>query len=405
MSEPYQTEPPSKEHQPLFNRTYLKYLVFIVAIAIIFLSEKAPEPLQQPQAPDGAMSKLQVLHVEDLDQQRLILSFLSAPTLTKADRLARANSYAALRDNAANLGQVHQVLWTQDRLEIELRWDEQQQIQVSSLLRQLFSQARRGASEQQQAIIKAEDYLQNKAIDEQLINRLKNAIANQYLTSPDLPSTQSTPATALLITPLDIQDKQVLALDSQLTDLNTQTKISFPDTLAWRSKQQTEQLVSTDFKILIASQLSTNSNQQNRLELLTNFVLSELLNKQLAPQKLRFRLIRQPIYQQGYQLILLSSASEISAHRLSQIKQQLVGANIDEALKDIKSNLADKYQALTEDNERLFKLYSKKHFYGLTTESSSEYNAQLDNITPEQISALINKLFSELTFIIRLQPS
>ena len=38
---------PKQKYKPIFNRTYLKYLGFVVAIAIILLSEKPAKPLDQ----------------------------------------------------------------------------------------------------------------------------------------------------------------------------------------------------------------------------------------------------------------------------------------------------------------------------------------------------------------------
>lgn len=406
MSEPLHSEPPKKEYKPLFNRSYLKYLAFIVAIAIIFLSEKPAKPLTQPKPLENSLSALHVLPADDLAQQHLLLSFLSSPTFTKAERIQRAISYDALRKSAASIEEVKQVLWTQDRLEIELRWPQQQKLALRTLLNQLFTGANQVLTEKQTALIKAEDYLQNKSADEQLINTFKAAISSNYLLKSDIPSLKTTPFTALLITSSAEPDELTVDIDTQLANFNNLAKMSFPDTLPWRSKSQTIQLLSDSHKLLIGTQLTTASNQQNRIELLANFVLRELLNQQFSSDKsMRFRLIRQPTYLQGYQLIVLSSDSEIDHYTVDKITQKLARTNIDGLLESVKGKLSDQYQALTENDSRLFKLYSKKLFYGFNTESGAQYSDQLDKITPEQISAEINKLFKELTFIIRLQPS
>jgi hypothetical protein len=406
MSEPLHSEPSRKESKPLFNRSYLKYLAFIVAIAIIILSEKPATPLSQPKSFENALSALQVLQSEDLAQQRLLLSFLSSPTFTKASRIQRAISYEALRNSAANIPEVKQVLWTQDRLEIELRWPQQQKIALNTLLSHLFTDAKQPISAKQISLIKAQDYLQSKSPDEQLINAFKAAVSSNYLLKSDIPSLKSTPLTALLITASSEQDSLVIDLDKQLANYNSLAKMNFPDTLVWRSKTQTLQLLSDNNKLLIGTQLQSASNQQNRVELLATFVLRELLKQHFSTDKtMNFRLIRQPVYLQGFQLVLLSSDNNIDNYTLDKITQKLERTNIDNLLEDIKNKLSDQYQALTENEDRLFKLYSKKLFYGFKTESSSEYNAQLKNITPEQISAQINKLFKELTFTIRLKSS
>lgn len=409
MSDHPQTSSTDKPYQPLFNRSYLKYLAFIVAIAIVFLSEKPASPIDQPQLLSEPASNLKVLQVDDLPEQRLSLSFLSAPALTKEDRITRKVQYKALRQEAASLNDVHGVLWTQDRLEVELRWSvSEANIRIRDTLNLLFSKVNQGLDESQTALIKAQDYLQNKSVDEQLINQFKNSIAPNFLTTGQLTGLSyldNTPLVALLITESDLTDKAVLDIDQQLAALNTQNLISYPDTLSWRAKEQHTVIRSPQHKLLIATELSTLSNLQSTLELVSNFVLSDLLAKTLANRGISYRLVRQPVYQHGFQLILLSSTEPISEPILQNIQQQLSDADISESLTAVKRKLRDQYEKLTEDQNRLFKLYSKKQFYGLTTQSSSEYEAQLDTISAEQVSAQINKLFKELTFTLRLQPS
>jgi hypothetical protein len=399
------SEKTRKQYKPLFNKTYLKYLGFIVAIAIIFLSEKPAIPLDQPKEMPEFKSQLKVLKVEDLEVQRLLLSFITTPALTNEAKTTRALLYEALRKSASQLQNTHAVLWTYDRLEIELRWSSTKPISIESEIQALLKNSYQFSSSKQRALITAKRYVQSKESDEAILAHFSKSIAGEFQEASSIATVLENKPTALFITDQSITEKSLLNLDQQLATLYPQAKLSFPDVVNWSFSNQQLVKRSTQHQRLIASQLALTSNQQNRIELLSNFVLNELLNRTLQKSAISFRLIRQPIYQRGYQILLISSPDNISEQTLSSLKNRILISDIDDDLTVVKKRLVDKYLALVNDRERLFKLYSKKLFYGLITESDSEYEEQLDTIKPEQISAHISKLIGDNTLIIRLQPS
>ncbi|MEH6442413.1 MAG: hypothetical protein V7784_00825 [Oceanospirillaceae bacterium] len=399
------TATPRKPYKPLFNKTYLKYLGFIVAIAIILLSAKPATPLDQPKIMAGFKSQLHVLQVEEIAVQRLLLSFITAPAFTNEAKTTRALQYQALRKSANQMQNIHSILWTYDRLEIELRWSSSKPLSIANEMQALLKNSYQFSSSKQRTLITAERYLQSKEADAAILAHFSKSIASDFQVANSIATVlQKTPA-ALFIIDQSIPEKSLLDVDQQLAVLYSETKPAFPDVVNWSYSNQRLVQRSNRHQRLIASQLALTSNQQNRIELLSNFVLSELLNRTLQKSAISFRLIRQPIYQRGYQILLLSSRNNISEQTLSSLKNRIQISDIDDDLTVVKKRLLDKYQALVNDRERLFKLYSKKLFYGLITESDSEYEEQLDTITPGQISAHISKLIGDNTLVIRLQPS
>ncbi|EPJ47453.1 MAG: hypothetical protein OFPII_13400 [Osedax symbiont Rs1] len=411
MSElpPRRQKPKFKEHKPLFNRTYLKYLAFIVAIAIVILSKKPPAPLDQPQALLNSISALQVLKVDELPQSRLLLSFLSNPALSPAAKVQRSIEYQALRQAAANSPHFQSVLWTYDRLEVELRWPasahtsntDAQQLSLTQKLAALQKQALLGITDQDRKLMIAEHYLQNNTAENALLNKLTANLSEFYPGSTGLAKAFQTSPAALLITDSESSEPFIKALDQQFAAISSKPAASFPSIHQWRAGNTSFTARSEQYKLLIASELNAVSNQTNRLELLSHFVLSEVLKTQNMP----FRLIRQPIFSHGYQVLILSSKQKISSSAIEQINRQLQQADLEDIVLKVKDRLLDAYRSLVQDRERLFKLYSKKQFYRLITESDSEYQEQLDTITLEQIKQQIDTLLSAKIYSIRLQPS
>jgi len=397
---------PLKEYRPIFNRSYLKYLGFVVAIAIIFLSEKSPQPLAQPQLIAQAMSGLQQLQIDGLEQQRLLLSFSSNPALTGSEQKQRQLSYQALRKSVADSQYVNAVLWTFDRLEIELRWPPEQDISIADTLQQLVDNSYRYDTAATEKLIAAQYYLQSNQPQQLLLNSFNQSMASHYYAQGHLRQLLTRRPTALLFTAESDQSQLGAIIDRQLSALFPLPGPEFPKPVSWQAKQRILNARTGQNSFLSAVQLEKLGNGQNQVQLLSNFVLSRYLQERPDYRGLNFRLIHQPIYDGGYQLLIISSATKIAAPLLQQISSEIAAlspAQIEDHLIQVKDQLLQQYQSLLEDPERLIKLYSKKHFYRLNTLSRSEYSAHLDTIDAEQISAQIRKLFGDNTISIRLQ--
>ena len=396
---------PKKEYKPFFNRSYLKYLGFAVAIAIIFLSEKPTSSLEQPLPLEEAISGLKVLHNDSVTDSRLLLSFSSAPALTEKAKIDRALDYQSLLQSTATADNIHSVLWTQDRLEIELRWPKNSSIDINDALSQLTRDARKYATTPARKLIAAAKYLDNKQIDNAAIQALSTRIARDYAAGKNINLLLKNTPKALLITSYEKTASQVIEIDRQFGTLFPRNSQGNHQPVSWHPSESTIEHRGTAHQLLVATQLAPISNPQSALELVTNFVLGELLNNLNAAQHNSYRLVRQPIFKRGFQAVLLASPRPYTYQDLMVLRAQMTEMAIDDAMTIIKKRLEDNYQKLVEDPERLFKFYSKKNFYGLTTQSSSEYAAQLDTITVEQIKMQIKAILGDNAIIIRLQPS
>ncbi|MCJ8338359.1 MAG: hypothetical protein MJK10_07795 [Pseudomonadales bacterium] len=397
---------PKKDYQPIFNRSYLKYLGFVVAIAIVFLSEKSPQPLQQPQSIELSKSGLQQLQVDDLEQHRLLLSFNSNPALTSNELIQRQLNYQALRKSAADTKHIHGVLWTYDRLEIELRWNPQQPIAIADTLQQLVINSYPYNSAKAEKLIAAKYYLQSKQPQQLLLNSLNQSLASHYYAEDRLQQMLNKRPAALLFTAPTEPPQLAGEIDRQLAALFPLPRPKFPEASSWQKKQLIASSRTEQSSFLAAMQLGQLSNEQNQIELLSNFVLSRYLQQHPEYTKINFRLIRQPIFQRGYQLLIVFAVKPIAPQLLQRISSDIgtiSPGQIEDHLTQVKDQLLQQYKSLLADRERRLKLYSKKQFYRLNTQSDSEYSAHLDTIDAEQISWQIRKLFGENTISIRLQ--
>lgn len=403
------SQQPYKPYNPLFNRTYLKYLGFAVAIVIVILSERPPAPLEQPVSTTSASSQLKVLKVENLEQQRLILSFATYPALTRNSKITRNLAAKALREKTRQHPNIHAVLWTYDRLEIELRWtqDKSKRVNISlqDTLYTLFSINPDFNSRSNRKLIAAQYYLENKQADAALLAALEEGLAGQYRSPTKIAQLLNAPATALLITDRKTTSEFIADLDQQLGRLLQAQLTALPESFDWQAKFTHIEQRNRQHNLLIATELEVLNNLQGKIQLLANFVLGDILNRQLPAKKIRFRLIKQQIFKRGYQSIVLSSDAVMTDSLLGIINNEVDNANFDDELTLVKERLIKQYTTLVDDRERLFKLYSKKQFYRLQTQSAAEYKAQLDSITSEQVRSLMRRFSAEPTYTIFLKPS
>jgi hypothetical protein len=396
---------PKQKYKPIFNRTYLKYLGFVVAIAIILLSEKPAKPIDQIIQLENSAINLGVLQIDEDYPDRLLLSFNSTPALSVEAKTNRKLMYQALNKSAQNIKSIHSVLWTQDRLEIEFRWPQEQPLQIKSAFAELERSSHLFNTQQTRKLIAAELYLNNQAPDNAALQRLDNRLSRALPNSENLRQVLSASPKAILFTDKDLTGIQVIAIDQQLTQLFHSPARKLTSSTPWQPFEETIKHRSNMHQLLIATELAQISNENSALELLSAIVLGDLLKTSVSELNVNYRLLRQPIFEHGYQAILLDSEHTLTNNDLFKIKKSIAKQAIDEALISAKNRLIEHYNVLSENPDRLFKLYSKKYFYGLSTQSASEYEAQLDTITTENIRSKINQLLGENAIFIRLQPS
>jgi len=396
---------PKQKYKPIFNRTYLKYLGFVVAIAIILLSEKPAKPIDQIIQLENSAIHLGVLPIDEDYPERLLLSFISTPALSLEAKTNRKLMYQSINKSAQNIDQLHSVLWTQDRLEIEFRWSSEHPLQIKSALAELERNSRAFNTQQARKLIAAELYLHNQAPDNAALQHLDNRLSRDFSSNENLSQVLSASPKAILFTHKDITEIQVTTIDQQLTQLFHFPARKLTNSTPWQPFEETLKHRSNKHLLLTATQLAQISNENSALELLSTIVLGDLLKTSASELNVNYRLLRQPILAHGYQAILFDSKRTLTDSTLFDIRESIAKQPIDEALISAKNRLVQHYNDLSENPDRLFKLYSKKYFYGLSIQSASEYEAQLDTITTEIIRSKINQLLDENAIFIHLQPS
>lgn len=396
---------PRKQYKPIFNRTYLKYLGFVVAIIIILLSKKAPTPLDQPQAVTAINPVLHVLKAENLVQQRLFLSFSTSPALSSQHKIERELAYQALHQATKTSSAVFAALWTFDRLELELRWQRDQKLDIKQTLQTFFTDSTNNVNDQNRKIITASQYLADQADDMVLLNALEQRIAYNLATPTPLHQILNITPSALLIIDEDSSQEQLAHVEQQLLAMFSRTPIALPESISYQQGTSTLYSNRNEHKLLIASQIKKQTNLQSSIDLLSHFMLSDILSSQQTQFGFDFRLVRKPIYYNGYQAIILTTDHAMPEQLKAQLLATIDTDIIDQRLAKIKERLLDAYSDLIDDQDRLFSLYSKKLFYGFETQSKSLYEEQLDSISNEQIMQQLQYLLGDQTTSIYLKPN
>lgn len=391
-----------KKQGPLFNRTYLKYLAFIVAIAIVFLAERPAKPLEQATAPANAISNLLVLKDSSIDSARLFLSFNANPALNTVEKVQRALDSKALQSAVNKSPYVTSMLWTYDRIELNIQWPKNNKTSLALIIDDLIDNSALFKTEKQRKLIAADQYIKNKNELNQLVVQLEDRLTNHYQRPESLNTIlNKRPSTLLVYNDGDI----ITSIDKEIASLYPQERTPFSNATALTPGQHKIIQGISDYQQLIATELSTLSNRQNKRDLLANFALSQILSSPNTPQGIRYRLLRRPIFMHGYQLVILADTKPINTSTIDGIKESVERFS-DSDLSALKTRLLEQYQQVLGSKERRYALYSKKIFYRLITESASEYEAQLDTIKLTEIKQHILKLLDKnQSFVINLQPS
>ncbi|MGB1239771.1 MAG: hypothetical protein ACPG4U_16255, partial [Pseudomonadales bacterium] len=292
-----------------------------------------------------------------------------------------------------------------DRLELSLYWPEDVEPDLKSALQDVENALRERPDAEQHKLTSAKHYLADKTNSGLVFNALSQHIAGLYNSRPGLRwALQQTPR-ALMIADVDIEQPIVRSLQQTLSTLYTSAPKALPTPNSWRAASQHIRRQDKGYNTLLASELSQNSNRQNILDLMSYFTLRQRLSLLGQHSDVAYRLVRQPLYNFGYQALHLFRARELSNAELDTLLTHLTAPVSDVELETIAQRLIEEYEKLLEDDARRHSLYSKKHFYNLAMLSLDEYSELVETIEPSALSAQISQsLARNNAIIISMQP-
>lgn len=378
------------DREPLFNRTFLKVLAFIVALLIIVLSgqtDTAPEP---PKAiTEGPLSIYQ-LAPEQAQQQRLWLAYPSYPALTEQAQIERRLAINLLHKLAKREPVIESVNWLEDRLEIKLSW-QQQAPQVFQLVAQLVDDSLRLASFEARQLVAARHYLDQHSPEIALENRFRQNLAGSFPSATRLDTVLQSPPIALVLSDDDDLAEQL----QQQFATHYRGAVSFNRAKQRNLSPSFRQLPNRDSRQwwLIGQEMVQQTRHSAQLDLLALAAIPQAL--QLAQlDQLEYRLLRKPVFDGGFQAIVLAGADTLERSdfvRLSELAPQRLD---EEQFTALKQQLIKRYAARIEVAEQRLEQQFIDLFYARQSLSESEYRDLLDAVELDQWQRQVANLLS-----------
>ena len=394
----------SESKSPLFNRTYLKIIIWVVAIAIVLLTagqNRSPDylkidryentPLYSTQQNDAtylqigllfrtgaAISNeeqlLQTLLLQTIQQQ--LNSFAEQPLFTRLETHLKAEA-------------------TPDRIKINLAIPAKYSAQpgdilkvTKSLLQQLQEFYPQETLEQRWNRLEAELYLSQKDSESQLLNLFFNQITGPASVHPlqrfsDFYRNSISPATLTLT----LQGPSLETLPQLLSSLLPDYQSSSP-LPATAVSPEFRRLKPTGNQSYLLAGLTLPGRQQNNFaqELLAVRTLQQLLNQPGLPES---RLIWKSLDKQGYLAMILHGTKISAEPRVDSIMQSVLSQLNDDLINATRSQLQDDFKRQMEQTDAQLSQLDTIAFYQLPVDYLARFDKQLTQAENQPVRELI----------------
>lgn len=374
----------SSDYQPLFNRTYLKVLPLIVAVAILLLNLGNQEASFHTEIAPSVYTLEQPADAAALTLVYPLPEHFSADQQTTLQALTRIQ----LPDWLGN------VVWQPDR--VTITWPSLPDSLLNSLdelVEQLDSQLTHAHAE---AVARA--YLQ--PADEKLLSR--------FLTTLSQNSTPITAKRLFSVSPLVLLNPEKVDTDSEaLATLLSTLRQRYPAPFAPPEQQPSavtahiKDYQRKGYQALIGQALA-------RSEQLTIQTLSFLfLQQQLATllptaEQGSFRIILQPHQPSGYWAILLGRDTPFPEDTFARLREHSLTALNDAVLAALKTHLSERHQQLQETPEQLTNQRINQLFYGESTRTES-FHDTLTHIHIDDVRAMLTQILDPASSVVIFQ--
>lgn len=405
-------------YQPMFNRTYLKIMLWVVAIAIVILSasgqdnndyisvqQQENKPLYYVNLADNNNLELQLIFALQAalsDQQKLLHSLLS-------QRLQQHLETPAVNDLMAPLQAWPSVTLQDDRVTLHLSIPAQQNIEADALnrlvrgvLQSINNTDLKSGIDDQWARLKAEQYLQNQDAENHLFSRFSDTLSNDSSVHPLqrfsawFRNRLSSPYLSMVIYGPDAEfAAQTLApVLEDLSDFKPSRLDSTP-----LYQQETLPAIGNQAYSLAGRALPGRQSDSFIAQLLAARSLQQVLPS-LQPRT-SARLLWKSLDQTGYfALFLYGDQPPRNQQRLGRLNDQLISAVDDDLIEATRSSLKESFLQRMSNQQAQLALLNTLVFYRLPVDYMPDFAAQLeatDNAAvSEQIASMLNP--SELQF-------
>jgi len=403
----------SEARSPLFNRTYLKAIAWIVAIVIVLLTagenrstdfisiKKLPDTslyyvnqdkaaylqlrflLRTGAAINGDQQLLQKLLLQQIQQQ--LTGLPERPLFRRLDTTLTTEAAADHITIALTLPASH----SEEHAAIgEI---------AATLLQQLSHYQRDSDLEKHWELLEAEQYLNLKDPESRLLNHFTNQISGPVSIHPlqrfaDLYHNSTRPA-AITLT---IQGPDAEHLAEALTEplktlLSAAPRNTLSASVALPPGPQRLQPQNNQTYILWGVALPGRQQEHFATELLAVRTLQQLLQQQdLAAS----RLIWKSLDKQGYLAMILQGSQITPATDLTQQLNELQAQLSDELIDNTRTALQTRFDTQMAQTDNQLALLDSVAFYQLPTDYISSFDTSLNQVENDQVREMISRFFN-----------
>lgn len=392
----------------LFNRTYLKIVAWIIAIAIVLLTagqNRSPDYLKIERHETTALYYIEqddaaYLHIGLLfrtsaainSDQQLLQTLLLQVVQQQLDSIAEQALFARLK---VRLGAQA----TPDRIKVSIAIPKKYSAQsenikkvTESLIQQLQDYFPRGDIEQRLNRLEAEQYLSQKGPENQLLNHFFNQLVAPASVHPlqrfsGLYRSSINPATLTLT--LQGPDLETLPqmLSSLLPDYQSSYQVSSAITATTIAPGFRRLQPKDNQSYLLTGQALPGRQQDNfALELLAVKTLQQLLQQPGLPES---RLTWKSLDKQGYLAIILHGPKVSADSRVNDLMQPILDQLDDQVISTTRNKLLDDYNKQMEQTSNQLSQLDTIAFYQLPVDDLARFEKQLTQADNQQVKDFI----------------
>lgn len=392
------------EYRPFFSRKQLNILMWFSLLAILVLTSLGPGEVEYQEIQHN---KNKTLYWMELDEQ------LNTLTLLLPSELALNRSYQQLQQLKAQvllsrLKKLNSTTYTynvyprQDRIELSLSWAVDNQIpDIPQLLQELQQPVQSNNWMDVLKTLKARDYLNGKAIEEQAIEKFFTQFQAEVPdTLVSLPSSYARLFDNITYVISGHNAEEIMEQVSAINPDHTGSQFNAMQMpLAADLELQSDQ--AQLFVFLTGEPIPPRADEQFATQRVSAQVLQDLLESQQQSYNFKYRLLWGALHSTGYRAVIIKTDQPAKA-----ILSQLQALITEDAVESSQQRLIAQWQERMRDLKNQIQAMNLIAYYDLPLSTMEDYAEQIEDVDEEQVVALARKaLDTDQHINIMLSPS
>ena len=400
-----------QQYQPLFNRTYLKILPWIVAIVIVLItarSQNSTSDFYEVLFDETQQDSWIYLSIDKaLQQDQLKLVYPLSPAFSEQQvqqRTALQNAFKQATQSQNNIT----TQWHDDKVIFSILFQTDTMPEDSFLLKTILNKLTTAAGQYYPQALQhavAERYLALNAINALALSNFKAQLltSSRTVTQENTYDLFSSRPTALLL----FKEEN----DSLSKIISAQLKAHYPP-VAERLTQALPLAAPSHINLkhrgssylyLIGQAIPADNNNVSRS--ITFHYINQLLKKIANKNLSHYRLLLQPSMPVGYAALSMTQNSPFRENVIGNLQTYLLQHLDNDKLEEIRIALAAQYSEQLTHPEKRAELLAAQLFSTEKFQSADEFRDTLGAISTQHIQAHIQQLFDpEHTIIVEISP-